>query len=98
MVLQIPEALGVSSIWVTGVDVCADVWVLQVFAVHLTQVGVLCGPYEAQCAVELFIISNGFCEDVVVGHVVGYVVHGSLGQDKPADGIVVIVRSDGDSL
>jgi hypothetical protein len=78
--------------------VCADVWVLQIFAMHPTQVGVLCGPYEAQCAVELFIISNGFREHVVVRHVAGYVVHGSLGQDKPADGIVLIVRSDGDGL
>ena len=79
MVLQVPETLGVAGVGISRVDVCANDWVLEIFAVHLCQIGVLRRTYEAQCAVELVVIGCRYCKNVVVRHVAGDAVHGSFG-------------------
>ena len=95
VILEIAEALCVASIWISRINVCGDMWVLQIFAVHFPEVGVLCCTNEAESAVELVVVGSSFSENMVVRHAIRDVVHGSLGQDQPADRVVVILGCNG---
>ena len=79
VVLKAVKPLCVAGVRIGGVDVCADVWVLKVFAIHLWKVEILCGPYEAKGAVEFVVVVSGLCEDVVLSHAVGNLMHGPFG-------------------
>ena len=88
MVLEFAKSLCVSDVGVLWIDEGADVRVFQIFAVHLGEVDVLGGSNEAEGAIEFVVVVGGFCEDVVLCHVVGDFVHGIFGEKESAYGVL----------
>ena len=81
VILEIAEALGVASVRISRINVCGDMWILQIFAVHFLKVGGLRCPNEAESAIELLVIGSGFGENMVMRHAIGDGVHGYPNED-----------------
>ena len=88
MVQEFTKSLCVAGVGIVWVDESADVWVFQIFAVHLGEVDALGGSNEAEGAVKFVVVVGGFCENVVLCHVVGDLVHGSFGEKESAYGVL----------
>ena len=80
MVLEFLETLRAAGVGVVWIDICAQVRVFQIFAVHFVEVDSFSSTDEAECAVKFVVIGCGFCKDVVLCHVVRYFVHSSFGE------------------
>ena len=81
MVLEVTEAMCVTSVGISRIHIAADVWVLKVLTIHFGEVEFLCSPDKAEGAIELVIVVCSLGVYVILLHVLGDRVHGLFNQE-----------------